>query len=184
MKQNDPFQKVLAAISFAARHHHGHLRKDNKTPYISHPYRVTFILRDLFGVTDYDILAACILHDTLEDTLVDFDDLEEEFGAEVAEWVGMLSKDSRLPFEKREQAYCQVLEEAPWQVQVCKLADVYDNLLDSGGFKPKRRANAVRGKARYIEAIGKRNKPEVTKAFELTSALYTHLAAEVGLDTE
>ena len=86
---------VLDAIAFAARAHHGQLRKDGKTPYASHPFRVCLIVRDIFAIDDPYVLAAAVLHDTIEDTTTDFDDLEKHFGREVAEWVAALSKDKR-----------------------------------------------------------------------------------------
>ncbi|MGF1578893.1 MAG: HD domain-containing protein [Gemmataceae bacterium] len=175
MNHKDPFLRILAAIAFSARHHLGQIRKDNKTPYVSHPFRVTFILRDLFEVADHDTLTACVLHDTLEDTLADFDDLEEEFGHKIAEWVAMLSKDPRLPEEKREALYCDVLAKAPWQVQVCKLADVYDNLLDSTTFDPKKRLKAIKKKRQYMDAIATGLKPEAKKALLQTLKVYDEL---------
>ena len=83
---------VLRAISFAARAHRYQLRKDGVTPYAAHPMRVMFIARDLFGVTDHQILAAAVLHDTIEDTTTDFDDLACQFGMDVAKWVAAFLK--------------------------------------------------------------------------------------------
>ena len=91
------YRKLLDAAAFAARCHQGHFRKDGVTPYISHPFRVCLIVRDLFGVDDPNVLMAALLHDTIEDTTTDFDDVAEEFGPDVAAWTGALSKDSRLP---------------------------------------------------------------------------------------
>src|SRR5229473_1601342 len=89
--------QLLEAVAFAARAHHGQFRKDRATPYVSHTFRVCLIARDLFGVDDPRVLAAAVLHDTVEDTTTDHDDLSERFGPEVAAWVASLSKDKRLP---------------------------------------------------------------------------------------
>ena len=40
----------------------------------------------------------------------------------------------RLPEEEREVKYCEALAASPWQVQACKLADIYDNLGDCREF--------------------------------------------------
>lgn len=122
---------VLRAVSFAAAAHRGQTRKDGVTPYFAHPVRVTHVIATVFGVSDPHVLAAAVLHDTIEDTTVDRDDLISEFGARVAGYVAALSKDKRLPEPEREKAYMQALVEAPVEVRLCKLADVYDNLLDS-----------------------------------------------------
>ncbi|HEX7377582.1 MAG TPA: HD domain-containing protein [Pirellulales bacterium] len=143
MNDIDP---LLAAISFAARAHRNHFRKDRETPYIAHPFRVTFILRHVFGVTDMETLTAAVLHDTIEDTTTDHDDLSERFGPRVADYVAALSKDKRLPEERREREYHDGLAAAPAAVQLCKLADVYDNLLDMRSLSAASRLKAI-GKA-------------------------------------
>lgn len=136
------FELVRKAVGAAARGHAGQLRKDGRTPYAAHPMRVCLALRHLFGVDDPSTLAAAVLHDMLEDTTLDHDDLVAEFGAEVASWVALLSKDKRLPEEERESEYRRALETAPWQVKVIKLADMYDNLADAaeGGDQDRVRA--------------------------------------------
>ena len=121
---------LLQAVALAARAHHGQMRKDGRTPYVSHPFRVCLVVRDIFGFTDLRMLLTAILHDVIEDTTTDFDDVEAQFGSEVAHWVGLLSKDKRLPEEEREHDYCRGLEQASWQVRACKLGDMYDNLTD------------------------------------------------------
>lgn len=118
------------AVCFAARAHEGHLRKDGRTPYIAHPFRVAMLVRDAFGCHDEAALAAAVLHDTLEDTRTDYDDLCEAFGAEVASMVASLSKDRRQPEPEREVAYDEGLARADWRVRLIKAADVCDNLAD------------------------------------------------------
>src|SRR5438093_5908981 len=87
---------LLEAVAFAARAHQGKLRKDGVTPYASHVFRVCLVLRHVFGIEDIQALMAAALHDTVEDTDTDFDELKETFGDEVASWVAALSKDKRL----------------------------------------------------------------------------------------
>ena len=54
--------KLLEAVAFAARAHHGQMRKDRATPYVSHVFRVCLVLRDVFGVTDHRVLLGLKLH--------------------------------------------------------------------------------------------------------------------------
>ncbi len=140
---------VLQAVQFAAREHHGQMRKDGRTPYVSHPYRVMFLLRHVFGMEDPEVLAAGVLHDTIEDTTADYDDVVGKFGPRVAGIVAALSKDSRLPEEEREETYFEHLRKAPVEVKLCKLADTLDNLLDSRNAKPGFQAKTA-GKARDL----------------------------------
>ena len=140
---------VLKAISFAQRAHHGQLRKDERTPYAAHPLRVLLIMMRVFGVEDAAVLAAAVLHDTIEDTTTDRDDLIETFGERVASFVAVLSKDKRLPEVDREKAYLEGLANAPLEVKLCKLGDTLDNLYDSASLSSAGRAKAV-GKARQL----------------------------------
>jgi guanosine-3',5'-bis(diphosphate) 3'-pyrophosphohydrolase len=162
---------LLEAVAFAARAHQGQLRKDGATPYVSHVFRVCLVLRHVFGINDQQALMAAALHDTLEDTNTDFDDLKEHFGEEVAVWVAALSKDKRLPEEQREQAYAAALARTPWQVKACKLADVYDNVMDSLHSEPEKRAHVLKRAHSYVDAL-KRDLPEpVRRPWELVVEL-------------
>ena len=121
------------AIDLATRRHKGQLRDNGATPYVSHPMRVAMTLVVIFGIEDERILAAGAMHDLIEDTTVDHDEIAELFDDEIASWVSAVSKDMRLPHDAREEAYDQALRAAPWQAKLIKLADVYDNLVDSIG---------------------------------------------------
>jgi guanosine-3',5'-bis(diphosphate) 3'-pyrophosphohydrolase len=168
----------LEACSFAARAHRSQLRKDGETPYVSHAFRVCLIVRDAFGIDDRDVLAAAVLHDTVEDTTTDFDDLEEAFGESVARWVAALSKDKRLPEIEREKAYAKQLVEATWQVKVCKLADIFDNLVDSVHTRPKQQARTFENASRYLEAL-RQNLPEpARRPWEIVSGLLAAMQSQ------
>jgi (p)ppGpp synthase/HD superfamily hydrolase len=125
-----PIPAFLRAATFAARKHHGQMRADNQTPYFSHVSRVTLILAHLFGVQDEDMLTAALLHDTLEDTATDYDEIAEEFGTLVADYVVQLTKNVMLPKARREADYQARLSRAPEPVMIAKMADLYDNLSD------------------------------------------------------
>lgn len=124
-------QPWQAAAALAARLHQHQKRKDGATPYIAHPCRVVLTVTEVFDEHDPVILAAALLHDTIEDTPADYDDLAEAVGTAVADLVAALTKDMRIPECEREQAYEAQLAAAPWQARLIKLADVYDNLWDS-----------------------------------------------------
>ena len=125
-----PVQSMLRAASFSARKHRGQTRADNQTPYFSHVARVTLILSHLFGVEDEDVLIAALLHDTLEDTATDYDEIEATFGERVATYVVLLTKNVMLPKKAREEDYARRLSAAPEPVMIAKMADLYDNLSD------------------------------------------------------
>jgi (p)ppGpp synthase/HD superfamily hydrolase len=161
------FELVQRAVAFAARAHRHQSRKDSVTPYVSHVFRVCLTVRHIFEVGDPRVLAAAVLHDTVEDTTTDYDDLKEQFGADVAAWVSLLSKDKRLEDDTREAAYRATLAAAPWQVQVCKLADVYDNLADS--VDTPQRDRTLRRSREYLAALKPNLKPEARGPFDIVS---------------
>ncbi len=139
----EPLEKVRRAIGFALRKHEGQMRKDGKTPYIAHPLRVFARLAVELEVKDEDILVAGILHDTIEDTLTDFDDVEEKFGERVARFVAAMTHDKRAPEKERDRTFWASLEKAPWEVRLVKLCDMLDNVLDSPELPEEKRRTYV-----------------------------------------
>lgn len=81
------------AIRFAAAAHKGMVRKGNKQPYIFHPLEVLNLVSMM--TDDVDILCAAVLHDTVEDTAANLQDIENEFGEHVAKLVGYESENKR-----------------------------------------------------------------------------------------
>jgi (p)ppGpp synthase/HD superfamily hydrolase len=175
------FDLLLEVVSFAARAHRHQLRKDSVTPYAAHPFRVCLIVRHVFGIGDPKVLAAALLHDTIEDTTTDYDDLAEAFGDDVARWTAALTKDMRLPEADREQAYLEHLADADWPVAACKLADIYDNMSDSKHLSEAGRKRQVQRSQDYLAAMRGKVPPEVAEAFTLTEAKVKEVAATVGL---
>lgn len=161
------------AASFAARAHQEHYRKDGQTPYFSHPARVAMTLSLIFGCSDPTALAAAYLHDTIEDSTTDYDDIEEKFGAATAEIVAALTKNMILPERLREKEYDERLGKADWRARLVKLGDVYDNYTDSltRGTKPAAKtATKVRRALALAEQDCKAH-PETRRAVEAVRAL-------------
>ncbi len=150
MTNNEPFAKasqgwplVAQAITLACQAHQGQLRKDGRTPYVGHVIRVGWVLEHVFGIHDPEVLAAGVLHDVIEDTTVDYDDLQRQFGTRVADLVAHLSKDKRRPEPQREEAYHRQLLAAGPEVLAIKLADLLENLSDVTTLPPAKRTEAV-----------------------------------------
>ena len=144
-------QGLLAAAEEFARWKHQHqFRRDGVTPYVEHPRAVMSILRDEFEVTDVDTLAAGLLHDTIEDTATDYDEVAERFGKRVADYVAVLTKDKRLPEAERERKYFAGLARSPHPARLCKIADSLYNVRDSDA---KHRPKAVKKARRLLSAF-------------------------------
>jgi (p)ppGpp synthase/HD superfamily hydrolase len=165
------YRQLLEAASLAARAHDGQFRKDDKTPYVSHTFRVCLVVRDLFGFDDPRMLITALLHDVIEDTTTDYDDLEKDYGPEIATWVALLTKDKRLPDDERERTYVERLKEAPWQVQVCKLADIFDNLMDVARLPSDRQARSLQRAEQYFAELRHLSAAEAKKPIALVQQL-------------
>jgi guanosine-3',5'-bis(diphosphate) 3'-pyrophosphohydrolase len=176
---SDANQIVFEAAAFAARAHKYQFRKDHETPYFSHPVRVCLVVRHIFGFDDPRMLAAALLHDTVEDTTTDYDDITEKFGDVVAKWVAALSKDKRKLNREREAAYCEQLSAADWQVKVIKLADLYDNISDCiTGAKDQPRKTAEKSRS-YLKVVRDGLPPEGVKALKLVEQRLAELESRL-----
>jgi guanosine-3',5'-bis(diphosphate) 3'-pyrophosphohydrolase len=174
-----PRRPLFDAASFAARAHDGQYRKDGATPYSAHPFRVCLVVRDLFGFDDPRMLISALLHDTIEDTTTDFDDIAERYGAEIATWVAFLTKDKSLPEEQRERVYIDKLKKAPWQVQVCKLADIFDNASDVLQMPVQRREPSFHRYEQYFAELRLITAPEAKTPIALVQALLDEMRGKI-----
>ena len=103
--------KVETAIIFAAKAHNDQKRKGTDIPYITHPFAVGMLLQK--EKCSDEVIAAGILHDTLEDTETTFKDLTEEFGIQIANLVLAASEnDKSLRWEIRKQHTIDMLKNA------------------------------------------------------------------------
>lgn len=82
------------AIEFAVKKHSGQVRKLAGSPYILHPLEVAAIASTI--TVDPETLAACVLHDTIEDTETTYEEIEENFGRRVALLVMTETEDKRV----------------------------------------------------------------------------------------
>lgn len=171
---------LLMAISFAARVHKNQYRNDNQTPYISHAFRVCMILRQVFQVDNEEVLAAAVLHDTIEDTNTDFDDIDSHFNRNIAQWVSLLSKDKRLLENEREIAYEEQIRSAPVEVKLIKLADIYDNMMDaSTTFSKDLLKKSLMRSREHLEGMKKHDDERLLKALKIVDELVKHLLAQI-----
>ena len=142
---------LLEAASFAARAHRHQLRKDGQTPYAAHPFRVCLIVRHVFGIDDPEILTVALLHDTIEDTTTDYDDLVKRFGEGVARCVAAPSKDAVA--RGRPRARHMATLSAADRRSRSPLADMFDNPSDSLHLSPEQRHRTLERSRMYLAAL-------------------------------
>ena len=82
------------ALTFAEARHAGQTRDLDELPFVTHPVEVACLLNEA-GYSD-EVIAAGVLHDVLEDTDAEVDDLIDRFGSGVAELVAAVSDDPSI----------------------------------------------------------------------------------------
>jgi GTP pyrophosphokinase len=134
-------KEIERAFRFAETAHEGQKRLSGDD-FIQHPLAVAQILAEL-GL-DTTTLAAALLHDTVEDTDVTLERLEEGFGAEIARIVDGLTKLEKLEFRSREQEQAEnvrkmiVAMAGDIRVLLIKLADRLHNMRTLAPLSPDR----------------------------------------------
>ena len=129
---------ILKAAHFAAEKHRDQRRKDeNASPYINHPISVALAISQIGGVDDPEILAAALLHDTLEDTETGPEELEAEFGKKVCEYVLDVSDDKTLPPDERKRRQIEHAKQISKGAALIKLGDKISNVTDVINNPPK-----------------------------------------------
>lgn len=116
------------AAKFAIDAHHGAERKGKGYPYILHPMEAAGIVSSISN--DPELLAAAILHDTVEDTDIPIEMIRQEFGDRVASLVcqetSPLPKGS--PWRDRKQAQADLIASSPLDSKVVAIGDKLSNL--------------------------------------------------------
>jgi guanosine-3',5'-bis(diphosphate) 3'-pyrophosphohydrolase len=129
--------EVLRALAFAADKHRDQRRKDAAaSPYINHPIALANVLVREGGVGEPEVIAAALLHDTLEDTQTTPGELDAAFGARVAGIVAEVTDDKRLPKAERKRLQVEHAAGISREAKLVKLADKICNLRDMAEHPP------------------------------------------------
>lgn len=122
---------LVRALAFAAERHSRQRRKDvDASPYINHPIALANVLVNEAGIESVEVLAAAILHDTLEDTQTTVADLDAAFGPRICRIVLEVSDDKALPKAVRKQLQIDLAPQLSHEAKLVKLADKICNLRD------------------------------------------------------
>lgn len=130
MKQLKEFitPKIKEALNIATKAHSKQVRRGSNTPYITHPVKVVELVKQYGGSEEQCIIA--LLHDTLEDTDLTFDDIKEVFGLNIAYKVKTLtnSKEERNTFEDKASYLVYKIIHMQPDILFIKLADRIANI--------------------------------------------------------
>ncbi len=138
---------IMQAYEFGAAAHAGQRRKTGEA-YISHPVAVAQDLAEMH--LDAQAIAAAILHDVVEDTDASLDDIEEKFGAEIAQLVDGVSKLDQIQFRSRAEAQAESFRKmmlamiGDIRVILVKLADRLHNMKTLDAMPAEKRTRIAR----------------------------------------
>ena len=122
---------ILKALEFAALKHRDKRRKDAlASPYINHPIALANVLTREGGVSDPVVMAAALLHDTVEDTETTPAELREVFGDRIAGIVEEVTDDKNLPKAERKRLQVERAAHISREAKLVKLADKICNVRD------------------------------------------------------
>lgn len=128
----DDAVRLKRAVDFAREAHAGDFRKGTKDPYIVHPFEVCCIASS--ATEDVDVLITALLHDVVEDTDHNVEEIIELFGERVAGFVSDESEDKMDNLPKslswliRKEKFIDHLSQAPIESQTVCMSDKVSNL--------------------------------------------------------
>ena len=130
MTMNNPLETSLfdKAVKFATEAHSGTERRGKGYPYIIHPMEAASIVATI--TNDPEMLVAALLHDTVEDTDVTFEQIQEAFGERVA----TLVKNETAPlsdsmtWRAKKEAQLEQLTAAPYDSKIVAMGDKLSNM--------------------------------------------------------
>lgn len=124
------FELYSRALTFATIAHQNQRRKVNNIPYIIHPIGVSNYAVNIGKIEDINIVVACLLHDTVEDTSVTIDDIEAHFGKKIKTIVEQVTDDKNLTQVERKRQQVINVKHKTNEAKIVKMCDTIYNLKD------------------------------------------------------
>jgi guanosine-3',5'-bis(diphosphate) 3'-pyrophosphohydrolase len=125
----DHIAMVMKAADFAARRHSGQVRKGAaREPYLNHLAEVAALLAETMEEPDAWLVAAGWLHDTIEDTATEREELAEQFGEKIAALVSEVTDDKSLPKAARKRLQIETAAQKSPRARALKIADKISNI--------------------------------------------------------
>ncbi len=132
---------IKKAFSFSLAAHKDQKRSSGE-PYINHPLEVARILAEL--QLDSVTIVTGLLHDTVEDTVATLEEINQQFGVEIASLVDGVTKISKITFQTSEEKQAEnfrkmiIAMAKDIRVILVKLADRLHNMRTLNFVKPEK----------------------------------------------
>jgi len=173
---NADFSRIRAAYELALSAHKGQRRRDG-TPYATHTVAAAEIAAEM-GL-DEDSIIAALLHDTLEDTSLTYDDIAKRFGVSVADIVEGVTKLTRVQYTSKEDEQMENLRKMLMamakdiRVILIKIADRLHNMRTMAYQSPeKQRAKSLETMEIYAPIAHRLGMQKIKWELEDLSLLY------------
>ncbi|HIB19813.1 MAG TPA: bifunctional (p)ppGpp synthetase/guanosine-3',5'-bis(diphosphate) 3'-pyrophosphohydrolase [Alphaproteobacteria bacterium] len=129
---------ITRALHFAAERHSNHRRKGQaQEPYVNHLAEVAELVASATEGKDANLVAAALLHDTIEDTVTVPEELVTIFNSDVARLVREVTDDKSLPKQDRKDLQVANAPEKSTRAKLLKLADKTSNLRSIASSPPE-----------------------------------------------
>jgi (p)ppGpp synthase/HD superfamily hydrolase len=142
-------------------------------PYVVHPIRITTILH-ANGFNEFDhqeLMIAALFHDLIENTDLDINDIESQFGKRIGEIVSELTKPKGAKGRKKDKWLENFVTKSK-EAKIIKLADRIDNLMDIGDFWDEDKQKSYADQAKIIlKSCSDANNQLASKLHELIHAI-------------
>jgi GTP diphosphokinase / guanosine-3',5'-bis(diphosphate) 3'-diphosphatase len=175
---------LLKAGDFSAERHAAQRRKgEQDVPYVNHPLRVARYLVEFGGIEDVNVLAAALLHDTIEDTRTTEEELREEFGDPIADLVLEVTDDKSLPKAERKRRQIVHAPSVSVEATQIKVADKLSNVQDIAEAPPvdwtrERRIEYLDWTEKVVDALTNANPALLARYREALAEARGKLAGE------
>ena len=146
-RPSDDLSSIKKAYEISSQHHKGQERASGE-PYLAHPLQVATILAEM--QLDTTAITAGLLHDAVEDTSLTIDEINAEFGEQVAHIVEGVTKISKIDFASSEEAQAENVRKMVLammddiRVVLIKLADRLHNMRTLKFLSPARQQKIAR----------------------------------------
>ncbi|MBR3891828.1 MAG: bifunctional (p)ppGpp synthetase/guanosine-3',5'-bis(diphosphate) 3'-pyrophosphohydrolase [Bacilli bacterium] len=151
-------------ILFASVAHKNQMMMDPEVPYLTHLISVASNVLEAYhnGEEKFNLdyaLKLAILHDTIEDTEVTYDILEQRYGKDIAMGVLALSKNDNLPYNMQLEDSIERIKKAPREVAIVKLSDrIYNLMIKPEKWSKEKWDNYLKESEYMLNEIGIANK--------------------------
>ena len=156
---------ITLAKKYCEHYHEGQFRKGSNLPFSTHPIAVAGILSK-YGYADEVTQCIALLHDTVEDSELRMNEIQEVFGYEISHGVYILSRNKGKMRDGKKLSHDDYLQRLFWarkKIKRVKIADMIHNTRDLESLSPESIERKIKDATEFYIPIGKEIAPIMVK---------------------